>query len=247
MANTGFFTLLTESLLLPPGLNLLLGLIAWGLWKSWPKTAKSLLAFSAISLYLMSTPLMSTWLEAMLPQSKPLTMQQIEALKNDEIPTAIVLVSAGRRKGAEEYGLTETVNAETLEILRYGAFLQRKTGFPIMVVGGTPNGESTPEAVLMNQVLTEEFGVEVRWMETSESALKLNQQLFNKQASSNTFNRIMVISSSSNTTAEIELLISPAKKNDIKFSANTKRNSNHIAPNSQNLFKNISKLVTLVK
>ena len=166
MANTGFFTLLIESLLLPPGLNLLLGLIAWGLWKSWPKTAKSLLTFSAISLYLISTPLMSTWLEAMLPQSKPLTMQQIEALKNDEIPTAIVLVSAGRRKGAEEYGLTETVNAETLEILRYGAFLQRKTGFPIMVVGGTPNGESTPEAVLMNQVLTEEFGAEVRWMET---------------------------------------------------------------------------------
>ncbi|PWK51989.1 hypothetical protein [Pleionea mediterranea] len=196
MANTGFFTLLTESLLLPPGLNLLLGLIAWGLWKSWPKTAKSLLTFSAVSLYLMSTPLMSAWLEAMLPQSKPLTMQQIEALKNDEIPTAIVLVSAGRRKGAEEYGLTETVNAETLEILRYGAFLQRKTGFPIMVVGGTPNGESTPEAVLMNQVLTDEFGAEVNWMVTN---LKNSYNFTNNSVDIATSNmRKVLISSSAN-------------------------------------------------
>ena len=200
MANTGFFTLLTESLLLPPGLNLLLGLIAWGLWKSWPKTAKSLLTFSAVSLYLMSTPLMSAWLEAMLPQAKPLTMQQIEALKNDDIPTAIVLVSAGRRKGAEEYGLTETVNAETLEILRYGAFLQRKTGFPIMVVGGTPNGESTPEAVLMNQVLTEEFGAEVRWMEVMPSEIELSTNS-NFKFTLNSAQRMIVVSNlTSNST-----------------------------------------------
>ena len=241
MANTGFFTLLIESLLLPPGLNLLLGLIAWGLWKSWPKTAKSLLTFSAVSLYLMSTPLMSAWLEAMLPQSKPLTMQQIEALKNDEIPTAIVLVSAGRRKGAEEYGLIETVNAETLEILRYGAFLQRKTGFPIMVVGGTPNGESTPEAVLMNQVLTDEFGAEVNWMEANTATTFNISNFLASVKNTKNFNRILLVTFPY-TKHELKQdeQITVAYLTNIRTSPNTKRLS--ILPNHHNFSDFLNKL-----
>lgn len=150
---------------------------------------------------------MSTWLETLLPQSKPLSMQEIEALKHDDIPTAIVLISAGRRKGAEEYGLTETVNAETLEILRYGAFLQRKTGFPIMVVGGTPNGESTPEAVLMNQVLTEEFGAEVRWMETQGISHKNVIKISNEKLSPLNYKSLIVTSYPLSTINEGTMII----------------------------------------
>jgi hypothetical protein len=118
---------------------------------------------SVTSLYALSTPSVANALRNSLPRISPLSAKQIQALHRDlqSEPTAIVIVGAGRKTKAPEYTDVDTVNADTLELLRYGAFLHRKTLLPILLVGGSPNGESTPEAVLMNQVLTQEFNVEV--------------------------------------------------------------------------------------
>lgn len=54
----------------------------------------------------------------------------------------------------------------TLDRLRTGAALQRRTALPILVSGGrTPDGR-TPQAVGMAQSLRADFGVPVRWEET---------------------------------------------------------------------------------
>jgi len=69
----------------------------------------------------------------------------------------------------------------TLERLRYGARLARLTGLPVLVSGGPVNA-APPEALLMRNALTQEYGVAVRWTETRsrnthENALRSSEML----------------------------------------------------------------------
>jgi uncharacterized SAM-binding protein YcdF (DUF218 family) len=80
-------------------------------------------------------------------------------------PEAIVVLGSGRYTEAPEYDMTDTVNAQGLERLRYAAFLQRKTGLPILVSGGAPGGEESTEAEHMQTVLGTEFRANVKWVE----------------------------------------------------------------------------------
>jgi len=87
---------------------------------------------------------------------------------------AIVILSGGVRKNAPEYG-GDTVSGLTLERIRYGAYVARLTHLPVLVSGGHPQ-DSKPEAELMREVLENELGVAVRWVErdsdnTHENAL----------------------------------------------------------------------------
>jgi uncharacterized SAM-binding protein YcdF (DUF218 family) len=76
---------------------------------------------------------------------------------------AIVVLSGGTRRHAAEYG-GPTVGTLTLERLRYGARLARQTKLPVLVSGGRVHN-APPEALLMRDVM-QEFGVQVRWVET---------------------------------------------------------------------------------
>lgn len=80
------------------------------------------------------------------------------------LPTAIVVLGAGRYTDAPEYG-GDTVSRGALERLRYAAYLHRETGLPLLVTAGSPHGERVPEAVLMQQALINDFRVPVRWVE----------------------------------------------------------------------------------
>jgi uncharacterized SAM-binding protein YcdF (DUF218 family) len=150
-----------ESLLQPPGSVLLLGLV--GLW--WMRHHKrggaALIGLALLLLYVASTPLMSGWLRQRLAEYPALSTARIEAAGAQ----AIVVLGGGRDSGADEYG-GESVSSISLQRLRYGAWLQRKTGLPLLVAGGSPLGGTRPEAELMAAVLRDEFGVPVRWLET---------------------------------------------------------------------------------
>lgn len=80
------------------------------------------------------------------------------------LPTAIVVLGAGRYTDAPEYG-GDTVSRGALERIRYAAHLHRATGLPILVTAGSPHGERVAEAVLMEQSLINDFRVPVRWVE----------------------------------------------------------------------------------
>lgn len=152
-----FITNLIAALLLPP-LNILLLLIA-GLFlhRNHPRLAKSLLGSGVLLLWLMSTPFVAEgalhWLESDL---KPVSNQSAEA---------IVILGGGSYFHAPEYGGTDTVSRETLMRVRYGAQLQRATGKPILVTGGTPLGNPLSEAQQMRLVLTLDFHQPARWTE----------------------------------------------------------------------------------
>lgn len=86
-------------------------------------------------------------------------------VRGREPPQAIVILGADRHRDAPEYGGEDTAGPSTLERLRYGAFLQRKTGLPVLVSGGAPFGERFPIAELMRVALARDFQVPVRWVE----------------------------------------------------------------------------------
>jgi uncharacterized SAM-binding protein YcdF (DUF218 family) len=109
-----------------------------------------------VSLYVLATPLFGTLALRSLepPYTDPVAAEDVQA---------IVVLGGGTAGPAPEYG-TDAVNALTLIRLRYAAYLQRKTGKPLLVSGGS-NGETSPEARQMQAVLTREFQVPVRWLE----------------------------------------------------------------------------------
>ena len=76
----------------------------------------------------------------------------------DKPPGAIVILGAEvTHTAAAQPG--DTVGRLTLERLRAGAALQRKTRLPILVSGGVIGDDPPPIAVLMRQSLTQDFQV----------------------------------------------------------------------------------------
>jgi uncharacterized SAM-binding protein YcdF (DUF218 family) len=155
------------ALVLPPfGLVLLCAL---GLWISRhrPKLGHSISLFALLLLTVLSLPYVSGSMLRTLEQHGPITTNSLSRAK------AIVILAGGNYANAPEYG-GDTVNTATLERIRYGIHLQKKTQLPILVTGGAPFG-GNPEAEIMAVSIREDFGASVRWIEsksrdTSENA-----------------------------------------------------------------------------
>jgi uncharacterized SAM-binding protein YcdF (DUF218 family) len=88
-------------------------------------------------------------------------------------PAAIVILSAGRRIYAPEFG-GETADEITLERVRYGAKLARETHLPVLVSGGSTQGEAVPLAKLMADVLSADYGIAVKWQESRSTTTAEN-------------------------------------------------------------------------
>jgi len=150
---------LVGNLLLPPLGLCIMGFAGFLLLKRKPRLGKSLLALSLALLFLLSMPLVANGLMGLLEKNIQ-TLNPAVARSAD----AIVILGGGVYHDAPEYG-ADTVGGLTLERLQYGAYLQRQTGLPLLVAGGSPQG-GTAEAVLMKRTLEQEFKVPVRWAET---------------------------------------------------------------------------------
>jgi uncharacterized SAM-binding protein YcdF (DUF218 family) len=150
--------------LLPP-LNLtLLGLVGMALLKRRQVLGRILIGISLLGLWLLSTPMFAAGL---LDRLKPPPHQPHRGEAQ-----AIVILGGGSYRNTLEYG-GDAVGRLTLERLRYGATLARRTGLPVLVTGGAPDG-GQPEARLMRAVLETEFGVPVRWVEDGSDNTREN-------------------------------------------------------------------------
>ena len=153
-------TQLVSAFLLPPLCFLLFGLAGLFLWRRRPVAARRLVAFSMGLLWAFSMPLTGDTLLGLL-ESRALLADAARPGAQ-----AIVVLGGGTNFDAPEFG-GDTVNSATLERLRYAAALQRSSGLPLLVTGGDPRGRGVAEATLMAQVLKDEFGVPVRWVEAA--------------------------------------------------------------------------------
>lgn len=158
--NPVLFNRVAEALLLPPGLVVLLLLAALLVWR-WRRAAGALVVVALSVLYFASIPATAHWLLDRLERPYPaLSSERLRHLDAG----AIVILGAGRYPDAPEYG-GDTVSQLALERLRYGAYLHRRTGLPVLVTGGATLEQPVPEAQLLEHSLRSDFGVTAIWAE----------------------------------------------------------------------------------
>jgi uncharacterized SAM-binding protein YcdF (DUF218 family) len=150
--------------LLPPGIIIFAALLGLLIQIRWFFAGSVIVFLSIAALLVLSLPLTGFQLmqgvEARFP---PLRFSA--DMPSIPPPGAIVILGGGRYAQAVEFGEGDSVNSLTLERLRYGAYLHRLTGLPILVSGGSPFGEPVSEAALMRAALTRDFQVDVKWIE----------------------------------------------------------------------------------
>ena len=164
-----------EFLLLPPGLLIpftVLGLLVMRRRK--PLGLAVVLSGIVVTL-LLAMPKVARYLISDLQTFPPIDVTN-ERLKDDT--TAIVVLGGGRYPNAPEYNDQDQVSPATLERLRYAAVLNKQLDLPMVLSGGRRNADATPEAVMMNKVLVDEYGVEPEYLEvhaanTREQAIQV--------------------------------------------------------------------------
>ena len=160
-----FFSKVVSAFLLPP-LNLLLpGIAGFFLLRRSPKWGKRLIGLALFGFWLLCTPFVANRFLATLEiPYRPIAGDEADA---------IVILGGGLYTDAVEYGGGATLHGRTLERVRYGAWLYRRIGKPILVSGGAPKGDE-PEGQVMRAVLEQEFGVPVTWVEDRSSNTRQN-------------------------------------------------------------------------
>lgn len=153
-----------QTLLLPPGLMILLMLAGYLLAKRMPRTGKFVLFSGFGLLVLASLPIVANFNLRLLEGDTALSPAELAQPSAE----AIVILCGGRNFQAPEYNGNDTLSSYPLMRARYGAYLHRQTRLPILVTGGNVyTTTTTSEAELMRQALVEDFHVPVRWIETN--------------------------------------------------------------------------------
>jgi len=147
-----------SALVLPPTSLILLAFVGLCLTRKYPRAGKTLAALSLIALLILSLPVTGNALLQSLETVPPINQSQLNDIQ------AIVILGGGKNHEAPEFDHQDTVNRWTLQRLRYGAYLQQRTGKPILVTGGGLFGER-PEADAMAETLQRDFHAKDIWVE----------------------------------------------------------------------------------
>ncbi len=174
----------------PPGINILFLGIGFFIHHWWKWSGRLLMAASLISLYVFSTMAAGNRLLYDLQQYPPF---DLTSSLDSEQNIAIVVLGGGRRSGSPEFDMEDGVSPLTLERLRYAAILAKQLDFPLLFSGGRPDDETTPEAVLMNQAMIENFDYPVRFLETESRNTYENAQFSNSLLKKNNINSVILV------------------------------------------------------
>jgi uncharacterized SAM-binding protein YcdF (DUF218 family) len=147
------------AIVLPPAGPLLVAIAGLAVLGRRPRLGRALAWTGALALAALSTGVVAHGLARLLDDSPPVALEAARSAQ------AIVVLGGGVRPDALEYG-GDTLGRLTLERVRYGAWLARRLGLPVLVTGGAPLG-GTPEAVVMRRALEDEYSVAVRWADAA--------------------------------------------------------------------------------
>lgn len=152
---------LVKGMLLPPFLQILLFLFSWVLRRRYPRVAAIVSVVAVGSLWILGSPVTATYLARTLEKAPALKYEQLSDLQAD----AIIVLSSGQNEYAPEFG--EPVSAkEQLSRIRYGVFLQRASGLPVLLSGGSVGGDEIRSlAETMAYDFEKGYGGKVRWLE----------------------------------------------------------------------------------
>lgn len=171
------------SLILPP--IPLIGLVILGaaLMPRQRARAWGVILLSCSALWLSASSATGEWLQRSLQPPMPAFGQQkISQLRLTDAKvrsTVIIVLGGGRETLAPEYGRA-SLSPQSLERLRYGVWLARQTGAPLMFSGGLGHGQGGPggsEAATAADIAAREFGLSLRWTETRSRDTRENARL----------------------------------------------------------------------
>jgi uncharacterized SAM-binding protein YcdF (DUF218 family) len=147
-----------EALALPPSVFVVLIVAGLLLRGTWGRFGRRLSWVSLAALILFGMPVVSGNLLRALETGLPTTPPP------GNPPQAIVVLSAEMIRTHQET-LGFRPGLLTLDRLRTGAALHRRTGLPILVSGGTGQVGPTSLAAVMAQSLKDDFQTQARWVE----------------------------------------------------------------------------------
>ncbi|WP_043833799.1 YdcF family protein [Muricoccus aerilatus] len=153
------------ALLLPPLLLVLLGMAGAGFASRGVRGGLALALVAGGAQFLFATPFVAGTLLASLDPAP--------AAPPAGAPGAIVVLGGD----AARSGAGGDVGPLTLERLRAGAALQRRTGLPLLVTGGPNSPGLEPLAHSMARSLRDDFGIRTRWMEPAAGDTRDNAVL----------------------------------------------------------------------
>jgi uncharacterized SAM-binding protein YcdF (DUF218 family) len=151
-------TYLVGAVVVPPTSLILLGLVGWGLRRRRPMLGAALTGFSLLALLLLSLPVTAY---SLMSRLEPPPLPGPAAAGDAQ---AIVILAGGVARGAVDWG-GDTIGLFTLQRVRYGAWLAKRTRLPVLITGAAPQEGRPGEAAMMREVLGNEFGVGVRWFD----------------------------------------------------------------------------------
>lgn len=149
--------------LVPPAINIVLMLIGLVLmrWKRY--LGLFVLSTGVLSLWLLSTFVVSSYLAVSIQKYPAATPDTIEKNKSQ----AIIVLGASHLDMATEFGVS-TPTDEGLVRLHYAANLHNRTGLPIMLTGGQMNRLEI-HADVLGESLQSQFGITAKWYERKSS------------------------------------------------------------------------------
>lgn len=145
------------ALLVPPTALVFLALFGLVIGGWYRRIGRLMLWLSALGLLLLSLPVVGRGMLVALEGDLPLTPPR------DQPPQAIVILSGDARRGPGIPFLH--VGPLTLERLRTGALLERRTHLPVLLSGGRLHPSDPPLARVMADSLERDFQVPVKWLE----------------------------------------------------------------------------------
>lgn len=177
---SGLKTILGAVLVSPLPLLALTLLGAWWLRRR-PRLGWTLLLASVIAQWTLWTAagaqLLAAWLvQPPAPLLQPQTLSQAPPPRGEQL----ILVLGGGRVSAPEYGNgMVTLNALSLQRLRYGIHLSRTTGIPLAFAGGKGPGleEGRSEGALAMGIARDEYRHPLRWVEDRSRNTQENARL----------------------------------------------------------------------
>jgi uncharacterized SAM-binding protein YcdF (DUF218 family) len=173
-AGLGALKPVVAALVLPPVPFLALAIAGAGLARARPRAGRWLVALACIGIWLGCCSGAARWVdESWLGLPSPLDAAQRAALKARAAagaPLAIVVLGGGMVADAREYGGGDLAGV-SLRRLRYGIWLGRQTGIAVAASGGLgwaqPGTPAPAEASRMAEIARDEYGLPLRWVESS--------------------------------------------------------------------------------
>lgn len=184
-----YFVKIIQVLLMPPALMLLI-MLAGLILLHWSQRYGKVLIISGILLLVgTSLPIIS---DTLISNMENIPALSKERMKNTDAQ-AIIILGGGSYSNAPEYG-GDTVSGATLERIRYGAYIHKQSGLPILVSGGRVfNNKKMTEAALMGKVLENSFHTPVRWREDQSRNTWENAQYSYRMLIPEEINKIILV------------------------------------------------------